>query len=45
MPYWIAPIVEGHGEAYAVRTLLTRITEHLELRDYPQVLRPIRPVI
>jgi hypothetical protein len=39
----IAPIVEGHGEVEAVRTLLTRVfLEVLESPIVPAVLQPIR---
>ena len=38
----IVPIVEGHGEQEAVRTLLTRIWTELLGGEYLEVLRPIR---
>lgn len=38
----IQPIVEGHGEVRAVRSLLTRIGDICLSDDYVDVLRPIR---
>jgi hypothetical protein len=38
----VAPIVEGHGEDYAVRTLLTRVWVELLGGEFIDVLRPIR---
>jgi hypothetical protein len=38
----VAPIVEGHGEEYAVRTLLTRVWHELLGGDFIDVIRPIR---
>ena len=38
----VAPIVEGHGEVEAVRTLLTRIWVELLGGEYLDVIRPIR---
>lgn len=38
----VAPIVEGHGEVEAVRTLLTRVAQWLALDCTLQVLKPIR---
>jgi hypothetical protein len=38
----IAPIVEGHGEQYAIRTLLTRVWTELLGGEFLDVLRPIR---
>ncbi len=38
----VAPIVEGHGEVEAIRTLLQRIWIELLGADYLDVIRPIR---
>ena len=38
----VVPIVEGHGEQRAVRTLLTRIWTELLGGEYLEVLKPIR---
>lgn len=38
----VAPIVEGHGEVEAVRTLLTRVWSELLGGDYLEVIQPIR---
>jgi len=38
----VAPIVEGHGEVEAIRTLLQRIWVELLGGEYLEVLRPIR---
>ncbi|MCX4244094.1 DUF4276 family protein [Paraliomyxa miuraensis] len=38
----IAPIVEGHGELQAIRTLLTRTVHELLQGPWPVVLPPIR---
>lgn len=37
-----APIVEGHGEVHAIRTLLQRIWIELLKADHLEVLQPIR---
>ncbi len=38
----VAPIVEGHGEVIAVRTLLDRIWREIAGGDFIEVLQPIR---
>jgi hypothetical protein len=38
----IAPIVEGHGESYCIRDLLTRTWSEVLGGDYAEVLQPIR---
>ena len=38
----VAPIVEGHGEVSAVRTLLTRVAQEFAPACFVKVLQPIR---